>query len=643
LLGDDHVQAPIHCPLRSVEHVSRQIVSSLEGGGAVNTANIRYRTGVALVGIAALLGFATSAPTAEAGPACIRVGGSCFTTLDSALAAAVDGDTVQVPAGTFAGGATITKSIALSGAGQRETTLRGGGPVLTVGAFGDPNPPTVTIRGLTITGGRTTTSALSQVLFGQDGPWAAGGGLAVPPSSFDFDTGELGLGATVRLVDTTVEGNGAAPTATVDSGLPCPGGHDCPFALAAGGGIDTSGNLTLVHSVVRDNHAGAASGITDLASDNEGGGIRSWAGTLTIKHSRIDDNSATGVAPNARFAEGGAVFHGGGFFPSGGSSRCATAESPANVAGLASGLPDEVDGVTIEQTAIGGGLQLTSEVPAIRIDHSTFSDNSVRATNTVGSATAFAGGVLTNLPTDTRIAHSTWRGNHVSARTMGDSTGLAHADTAGLQLHGTLEHSRVREGTVSAVSAHGAAEAFAGGVWVLRGRGVRGVEVRDNALSATAASGVATVLGAGLLVDEAPEEPGQGGRQMSDSRIRDNAGAATGRTTVLRGGGIYDALTSDNGPFGGPLALARVRVEKNRLSPAATASGAGLFIQRQPLTLRDTRIRDNTPDQCVGCESALHTQIGPHALGSRIAGSHAASHRYADLRGGRIDPPDARP
>src|SRR3954451_15625548 len=159
LLGDDHVQAPIRCQLRGVEHVvGREIASSLDGGGVVNTANVRYRTGVALVGIAALLGFATSPPTAEAGPACIRVGGSCFTTLDSALAAAVDGDTVQVPAGTFAGGATITKSITLSGAGQRETTLRGGGPVLTVGAFGDPNPPTVTIRGLTITGGRTTTS-----------------------------------------------------------------------------------------------------------------------------------------------------------------------------------------------------------------------------------------------------------------------------------------------------------------------------------------------------------------------------------------------------------------------------------------------------------------------------------------------------
>src|SRR4029077_10085712 len=126
--------------------------------------------------------------------------------------AASNGDTVRLPAGTFPGGVTVTRSITLSGAGQGETILRGGAPVLTAGEFGDPTPPTVTIRGLTITGGRATTSALSQVLFGQDGVWAAGGGLAVPPSSFDFNTGELGLGATVRLVHTTVEGNGAAPT-----------------------------------------------------------------------------------------------------------------------------------------------------------------------------------------------------------------------------------------------------------------------------------------------------------------------------------------------------------------------------------------------------------------------------------------------
>lgn len=577
----------------------------------------RHRTCV-LVATAALA-FPISLPAAEASPACIDVGGACFGTLDAALAAAVDGDTVRLPAGTFAGGATVTTSITIVGAGQGETTLSGGGPVLTVGEFGDPTPPSVTIRDLTITGGQTTTGALSEVLFGQAGVWATGGGLSVPPSSFDFDTGELGLGATVRLVHTTLEGNGAAPTSSVDSGLPCPGGQDCPFALASGGGIDTSGDLTLDHSVVRDNHVGAASGITDLASDNEGGGIRSWAGDLTVTHSRIEDNSATGTAPNARFAEGGGIFAGGGFFPSGGIFSLRHSSVTGNAADLASGLPDEVDGVTIDQVAIGGGIQLTSEVPSTLIDHSTVAENTVRATNTVGSAIAFAGGALTNLPTDARIVHSTWRSNHAFAETVGDSTGIAHADTSGLQLHGTIIDSTVRDGTVDAVSANGDAEAFSGGVWVLRGRGVRDLEVRGNDLSATAARGAATVLGGGMLIDEAPEEAGQGGLMMKDSRVRDNAGTASGLTTLARGGGIFDGPVADFGPFGGPLTLVGVRIEKNHLFPKASAEGGGLFVQGQPLRLRDTRIKKNTPDQCFGCANATKIRTTGRAPGFRVS------------------------
>lgn len=572
----------------------------------MNTFEIRRRSAFTLV-TAAALAFSTSLLTAEAQPACIDVGGACFSTLNAALAAAVDGDTVRLPAGTFAGGATVTRSITIVGAGQGHTTLSGGGPVLTVGEFGDPTPPAVTIRDLTITGGRTTTGPFSQVLFGQEGVWATGGGLSVPPSSFDFDTGELGLGATVRLVHTTVEGNGVAATNPVDSGLPCPGGHDCPFALASGGGIDTSGDLSLDHSVVRDNHAGAASGITNLASDNEGGGIRSWAGDLTVTHSRIEKNSATGAAPNARFAEGGGIFAGGGFFPSGGRFTLRDSSVTGNTADLASGLPDEVNGVTIDQVAIGGGIQLTSEIPSTLIDHSTIAANTVRATNTVGSAVSFAGGTLTNIPTDTDIVHSTWRNNRAVAETLGNSTGIAHSDTSGLQLYGTIIDSTVRDGTVAAVSANGDAEAFAGGVWVLRGRGVRDLEVRDNTLSATAVRGTATVLGGGMLVDEAPETPGQGGLKMKDSRIRDNTGTASGPKTVARGGGIFDGPVSDIGPFGGLLSLVEVRIEKNRLSPTATAQGGGLFVQGQPLKLRETRIRKNTPDQCVGCATAIRT------------------------------------
>ena len=43
------------------------------------------------------------------------------------------------------------------GAGAGATTIRGGGPVpITVGTLGDDSPPTVSIAGVKITGGRTS-------------------------------------------------------------------------------------------------------------------------------------------------------------------------------------------------------------------------------------------------------------------------------------------------------------------------------------------------------------------------------------------------------------------------------------------------------------------------------------------------------
>jgi hypothetical protein len=79
-----------------------------------------------------------SAPSSTPGQGghavCIGSGGStCFGTLAAAVAAAHDGDTVTVRAGTVADGVTIDKSITLAGAGMNASVIRGGGPVLTIG------------------------------------------------------------------------------------------------------------------------------------------------------------------------------------------------------------------------------------------------------------------------------------------------------------------------------------------------------------------------------------------------------------------------------------------------------------------------------------------------------------------------------
>lgn len=137
----------------------------------------------------------------------------CFPTVQAALDVATAGDVVRIDAGVFAGGVTVNKDLSLVGAGAGATLLRGGGPVLTIGVFEAVTEPTVSIRGLTVTGGVTHTSthcgpncALSYV-----DATALGGGVVVPP-------GVNGAhGATVSIIDSVIAGNRAAPTMTVPS------------------------------------------------------------------------------------------------------------------------------------------------------------------------------------------------------------------------------------------------------------------------------------------------------------------------------------------------------------------------------------------------------------------------------------------
>jgi hypothetical protein len=51
----------------------------------------------------------------------------------AALAAAAEGDTIRLDAGTFAGGVAVTKSVQIVGAASSRTAISGGDPVLTIG------------------------------------------------------------------------------------------------------------------------------------------------------------------------------------------------------------------------------------------------------------------------------------------------------------------------------------------------------------------------------------------------------------------------------------------------------------------------------------------------------------------------------
>ena len=84
----------------------------------------------------------------------------CYATLQSAFDAAHDGDRIRINPGTYAGGVTVRVSVHIKGAGAASTIISGGGPVLTVGEANAASEPTVTISGVTITGGLSRAERL---------------------------------------------------------------------------------------------------------------------------------------------------------------------------------------------------------------------------------------------------------------------------------------------------------------------------------------------------------------------------------------------------------------------------------------------------------------------------------------------------
>ena len=194
----------------------------------------------AFMAVTAAGGLALAAQPARAATLCVGSGPGCYPSIQAAVNAAHDGDTITIGPGTFAGGVTIT-------------------------------------------GGVTRSSPESVPFTGVDGVWAAGGGVEIPPDA------SMLSGATVTISNSMITGNHVDPSATVPSGIPCPGFSDgqCPFASAVGGGIDSWGQLTLVNTTVSRNTLGAAAGLPPLSSDNDGAGITSDQGSLTLDRKSV--------------------------------------------------------------------------------------------------------------------------------------------------------------------------------------------------------------------------------------------------------------------------------------------------------------------------------------------------------------------
>lgn len=518
-----------------------------------------------------------SAAAAPKAPARLCVGGGpgCYTTIQAAVDAAHDGGTITVEPGTFTGGVTIDVSVKLLGAGAGRTIISGGGPVLTIGEFGASDEPTVLVDGVTITGGVTRSSPESAPFTGEEGVFAAGGGVEIPPNA-DFSGG-----ATVTIANSVITGNRVAPSDTAPFGPPCPAGP-CPFAFAGGGGIDSWGTLTLSNTTVSDNRVGSASGLGTLASDADGGAITSFLGPLTIEGSIIHGNQASATGPNGRFAEGGAIS------ASGGTVTISSSSLTDNRADLQASLPNSV-----ELLANGGGIHLSGDVRLAAISNTTISGNSVAMTNTVGDAEAFSGGVHVNPGVAFTLSNSVVFDNRVSSATLAGSSGNAEGDSGAGEILGTVSNTRVTGNTVIVTSVAGDATAFAGAF--IDFGSITNSRISDNHVHASSPSGTAFAAGGAIVVDEP-------GLTVRDSEVSGNTVAAVGASGSVRGGGLFDAAIAD-GPPGGPLKLVNSALTGNALSgsPGIVLQGGGLYLENKPLTVTHSFIASNSPDQCFGC------------------------------------------
>jgi len=496
---------------------------------------------------------------ASAGTQTVCPSGCPYTQIGPAVAAAHDGDRITIGRGRYTGGITVDVSVTLVGEGPGATVIRGGGPVLTVGVAGAEHEPTVTIDGVGITGGVTVGNLAPSS--------GRGGGVYIPRAAGPA------AGATVTIRNSVIRGNTVAPREAIDSGDPC-----CPSADSGGGGISNDGTLTLQNTVVSDNRADAASG---LASNSVGGGILNRAfGTLTLTGSAVTGNRVTVAPPNGRFTSGAGIEMVGGALTVD-RSLIAGNRAESSLA-LAS---------QIEQSTAGGGIHVQENASAT-IRRTTISGNSVVATNSIGDASAFSGGLHTNGPL--MLTDSTLSDNHAEATTV---SGLADVDSGGAEINvdATVRGTRFTANSAAARSSTGMAVVRGGGVQTaaFNQMTISDSVISGNRITASTAAGSASVRGGGL--------GNFGVLTLRNTSIGHNSAAVGGPGGLAQGGGVVNGLFPD-GPQAVRLTLLDSAVTGNTLTAAAggTAHGGGLFTPF-PVTLTDSVVAGNLPDQCYGC------------------------------------------
>ncbi|WP_327280851.1 MULTISPECIES: hypothetical protein [unclassified Streptomyces] len=376
-------------------------------------------------------------------------------------------------------------------------------------------------------------------------------------------------GLPVITSEITIDGNGATITRAASA-------PDFRILL-----VDKTGNLTLNKATIS---GGRATDCPLFPGEAVCGGGINNQGTLTVNHSRIVHNSAD-TARDGFFVEGGGI----------------DSDGPATVNDTEISHNTAVFSGTTQTSADGGGI--ANDGP-LTLNHTRVTDNTVGVPENTDSF-AFGAGVAPFA--EAEIEHSTISRNHASAP---GGTALG-AVTTGNPVPGettTLEvtDSVIAENTTSAPGGLAVGGGLATGFPVSLTR----TRVIDN--TATAPGG--TARGGGIHISRT------GGLTLTGSTVRGNTARASGGTA--RGGGISNAaggtLTADQSHFtrntaeapdggtaqgGGIFHAVGTTTLKNKSSvtgnTATDGDGGGIFKESGTLTLDDTVVRRNRPNNCA--------------------------------------------
>ena len=539
---------------------------------------------------------------------CVGSGSGCFTTSQQAIDHARTGDTIRIGAGTFAGGITITVNLTMIGAGAGATIIKGGGstpnaPVVRIGIFLAQSEPSVSISGVTVTGGANSSDTDA----GDD----TGGGVKVEPAA-GATPGTVGPAGTVVISNSVITGNSVTPTTTDRCG------DGCLYASSAGGGIANYGAMTVVNTTVTNNTALTPGPDVDANSGRGGGIFNGRVGTLTVLTSTITGNTVE-VGPTGT----GSIYSAGGGIESYGPTtidRSTISNNRVIGAGTAAGA---------DNLGIGGGVHVTSSAT---IQRSQIIGNSVSMTGPAQNMGAGAGGIDDD--GSLSLANSVVSNNHVSQNYTGSVAPQNNgADAGAMEVDGSVSIANTTfdantASTTSQIASFAGGPGATGGALLLasptpvsitnstftrniaRGTTAFGTMtaeggaifnfstvtmsnsvVTGNSAMASAKSGTAGIAGGGIF--------NAGSLTLSHSTVSGNSGSATGSGGTAQGGGIWNGDIGNGPP---QLTLANSTVTQNRLTASSgeTVQGGGLFTV-VPVTLTNSVIAQNSPDQCFGC------------------------------------------